>query len=458
MRLQGFFGSLAVMAACLGSQARADDCGPLKLINSVQLVTTVGSYRELIPVTVNDTPKLFLLDTGGFMSQVSQETATELKMELHNSEGLSLYDVSGEEARKYVIADSVKVGSMVAPHFPMMAMPTSLSDDIDGIISTDLMLRYDVDIDFGSGLMRYFSPDHCPGKVVYWNPPAVAAVPITIRDRSSIMIPVKLDGQDFKALVDTGATRTTIGMDNAKAIFGLDIQSSGSEKGGAVNGDSKLAGFTHVFHTLSFNGIDVSNPKIHIMPDRVNSASREQQTGNRALIGSSDLKLPELILGMDILRHLHVYMAFKEKQFYVSAGSPPRKPGEALAMLDQAVAFSPSTPGLLNSRCFTRGLQKTHLEEALQDCELALKTRPQDASTMDSKGLVLYQLGRYQDALKTYDKALTIEPDLADSLFMRGHTKYRLGDTAGGDADIAAAKAINTNVQNTFRAVDLTPN
>jgi predicted aspartyl protease len=408
----------------------------------------------LIPVTVNGAPKLFLLDTGGYMSQVAQDTATELKMELHNSEGLRLYDVSGEEARKYVIADSVKVGSMTAPHFPMMAMPGGLGDDIDGIISTDLMLRYDVDIDFGSGLMRYFSPDHCPGKVVYWNPPAVAAVPITVQDRY-IKIPVKLDGQEFRALVDTGATRSTISRDNAKAIFGLDGPSSKAEKGGPVNGDSKLTGFTHVFHSLSFNGIDVSNPKVLIMPDRVNSASREQQTGNRALLGSSDLKLPELILGMDILRHLHIYMAFREKQFYVSAGSPPRKPSEALAMLDQAVAFSPSNPGLLNSRCFVRGLQKAHLDEALQDCELALKSKPQYADIIDSEGLVLYELGRYPEARTTYNRALAIKPDLASSLFMRGYTKRKLGDAAGGDADIAAAKTLDADVPNTFREAGL---
>jgi hypothetical protein len=450
MRHQVVLGSLAVLVACFASQAMADDCGPLKIVNEVQMVPATGSYREMVPGTINGAPKLFLLDTGGFMSQVSDDTIRELQMPTHDS-ALRLYDASGEAARRYVLADTLQIGKLNAPHFPMMVMPPSLNEDLDGIISTDLMLRYDVDIDFGSGLMRYFSPDHCPGKVVYWSPPAVAAVPITIRDQSSILIPVTLDGKEFRALVDTGATRTTISSETARVMFGLTPDSPGMEKGGNVNGDAKLASYIHVFHTLSFNGIDVSNPRVGIVPDRMNSASHEQQTGNRALTGETELNMPQLLLGMDILRHLHVYMAFREKQFYVSAGSPPRKTGERLAVLDQAIALSPGNPGLLNSRCFMRGLQKVQMDGALQDCDLALKSKPRDAGIIDSRALVLYQMGRYQDALTAYNQALQIDPDRADSLFMRGYTKRKLGDGAGGDVDIAAAQAINSDVANSFR-------
>lgn len=433
----------------------AEDCGPLKMATDVQLVAFTGSYQEMVPVTINGAPKLLLLDTGGYITQITADSAAELKMEQHNSEGLRLYDVSGHEERRFVIADSFKLGSLLAEHAPMMVTSTNLGD-LDGILGPDLLLRYDVDIDFGAGRLRYFSPDHCPGKVVYWQAPAVAAVPITVDDRK-ITIPVTLDGKELKALVDTGATRTTIGMEAAKRLFDL-TPTADVQRVGRVNGDENLAGFTHVFHTLSFDGIDVSNPKVMVMPDRVNSASREQQTGNRALLGNSDLKLPELILGMDILRHLHVYMAFKEKRFYVSAGSPPRKVGEMLASLDQAVAASPTNPGLLNARCFVRGLQKVNLDEALDDCDLALKAKPQSANIIDSKAFILFQQGRYQDALETYNRALTIDPKEAASLFMRGHTKRKLGDETGGQADIAAAKALDGDIQNEFRDAGLAAN
>ena len=450
-------GPIVILFASISLPATAaEECGPLKIVSDVQMLTTTGSYREMVPVTVNGAAKLFLLDTGGFMTQVSGDTAKELKMEMHDS-ALRLYDVSGDESRSYVIAESLKLGSLVASQQPMIVLPRGFGD-LDGLVSTDLMLRYDVDIDFGSGRLRYFSPDHCPGKVVYWSPPAAAAVPIAVRDRSRIMIPITLDGKEFRALVDTGATRSFISMVTAKALFGLDPQSADMQKAGNVNGDSKLASYTHVFHTLSFDGIDVNNPKLLIMPDRMNSASREQQTGNRALVGEPGLQLPEFVLGMDILRHLHIYMAFREKRFYVSVGSAPRKPGEALAMLDEAVNLSPTNAGLLNSRCFMRGLQKVHLDEALRDCEQALNSKPNSSHIIDSKGLVLYQLGRYQDAVETYNQALAIDPKQAASLYVRGYAKKKLGDAAGGDADIVSARALDSDIEGMFRDANLTAN
>lgn len=55
--------------------------------------------------------------------------------------------------------------------------------------------------------------------------------------------------------------------------------------------------------------------------------------------------------------------------------------------------------------------------------------------------------------LDTYNQALTIEPTEAASLYMRGYTKKKLGDTAGADADIAAAKALNGDIENLFSKV-----
>ena len=60
-------------------------CGPLKIINDVQMLTTTGSHREMVPVTVNGAAELFLLDTGGFMTQVSGQHAKELKMEMSST-------------------------------------------------------------------------------------------------------------------------------------------------------------------------------------------------------------------------------------------------------------------------------------------------------------------------------------------------------------------------------------
>jgi predicted aspartyl protease len=434
----------------------ADDCGPLKLFTTVKLVS-MGESR-LVPVTINGASKALLLDTGGYMSQLSRESIDELKMSRHDS-ALRLADASGNVSRSYVIADTLQLGTLVAQKQPLMMSPGWLN--ADGILSSDLLLRYDVEMDFPGGKLNYFSPDHCTGKVVYWKSDAVAAVPITIKDRSRLMVPVKLDGHQFNAVIDTGAFRTTITMPTAKRVFDLTPDAPGMKPLGNVNGDPKLASFAHTFSTLTFEGITVNNPTVAIMPDRMADADRSQQTGNRALTNGAFYEMPDLILGMDVMRHLRMYMAFKERVLYISIGAPvsdAMTQTERLANMDELIAISPNSPSFLNSRCYQRGLAKINLEGALADCELSLKLRPGASQVIDSKGFVLYQLGRYQDAIDTYDQALKISPNQAPTLFVRGLAKQKLGDAAGGASDIAAAKAIDSDILSAFRGSDIAEN
>jgi tetratricopeptide (TPR) repeat protein len=58
-------------------------------------------------------------------------------------------------------------------------------------------------------------------------------------------------------------------------------------------------------------------------------------------------------------------------------------------------------------------------------------------------GKDLAQAGRYEEAIKRYDQAIEMWPDSSEALYQRGVAKLKLGDTAGGEADIAAAAAID---------------
>lgn len=288
----------------------------------------------------------------------------------------------------------------------------------------------------------------------------MAVVPLAVRDRH-ITIQVTLDGKPFDALVDTGASRSIISMPVAQALFGLGPESPGVTPAGNVNGETKLASYIHTFSSLAFEGIAVSNPSLLLVPDRLSNNARG--TGSRLAMASA-IKLPQLVLGMDILRHLRMYMALKENTFYVSAATPapeaPQDPGQSLQLsdLDKALSYSPASATLLNERCFERAVEKVKLEGALADCDLSLRAHPDNANITDSRGFVFYQMGRYQDAITTYDQALKQKPDLSPSLFVRGLARRKLGDTAGGDADIAAAKKLNPDVAKIFGSADIAAN
>jgi hypothetical protein len=59
-------------------------------------------------------------------------------------------------------------------------------------------------------------------------------------------------------------------------------------------------------------------------------------------------------------------------------------------------------------------------------------------------------MGQWGSAIDDYNEALQFNPKLASSLYGRGLAKLKKGDTTGGDADIAAAKAIEANIAADF--------
>jgi len=68
------------------------------------------------------------------------------------------------------------------------------------------------------------------------------------------------------------------------------------------------------------------------------------------------------------------------------------------------------------------------------------------AEAVGTRGLVLLKLGRLDEAIADYDAALKVYAKGPTALYGRGVAKRKKGDVAGGDADIAAAKAIKPDV------------
>jgi hypothetical protein len=78
--------------------------------------------------------------------------------------------------------------------------------------------------------------------------------------------------------------------------------------------------YLHRFAKLEFDGVVVNNPDIAILPNIIGrSADRSQQsTGNRAIPRNTPAVVSQLIIGMDILRKLHIYIAFREGRLYIA--------------------------------------------------------------------------------------------------------------------------------------------
>ena len=302
--------------------AWGQDCGPLTLLHIIRMAPFGNTDVMVVPVTINGVAKGMIFDTGAAETQIARTTAAELQLPTRHWRTESR-DVNGNVSYDGVLIQSLTFGNAKHENLALRIWPDpdfgKGAPLVAGVISRDLLFDYDVDVDFGTHTLNLFSKNHCFGKIDYWHPPAIAAMRVEIRDQH-IHIPVMLDGQSFDAVIDTGSQHSTISLPVAQRVFGLSPQSPDVAPLGAVNNDPALTGFVHKFGSLSFGGVKVLTPDMMILPD-LTHPYRSQQTGNRAFQRKSDMALPEVIIGMDVLRHLHIYLAPDEQNVYISLAS-----------------------------------------------------------------------------------------------------------------------------------------
>jgi tetratricopeptide (TPR) repeat protein len=121
-----------------------------------------------------------------------------------------------------------------------------------------------------------------------------------------------------------------------------------------------------------------------------------------------------------------------------------------IAAADQLVQSAPNNARELGIRCFMRAAAGRDLQLALTDCNEALRLDPEDYSVLENRGLVYLRLGRFDEAIADYDASLKRAPKHSLALFGRGIAKQRRGHTVESSVDIAAAKAIDSDIAEVF--------
>lgn len=103
----------------------------------------------------------------------------------------------------------------------------------------------------------------------------------------------------------------------------------------------------------------------------------------------------------------------------------------------------------LNNLCWTKGTAGILLQSALDDCREALKLQPDSGAYLDSLGMVLLRLGKLDEALAAYDKAIAKSTG-PSSLMGRAMVHMRKGDKARAEADRVEALKLDPDAETRF--------
>ncbi len=156
--------------------------------------------------------------------------------------------------------------------------------------------------------------------MVYWSL-AYGTVPF-LDNSGHIVVQVDLDGTSLDAIVDTGAYASLLDEVTASRFFGFDPDSPDTIHIKNAPADA-LVHYARRFKKLTIGDVVVSNPTIGILPDKAEKSfnrDAENAVDNASgdLLYGYHLNGESLMIGMDILRQLHIYIAYGERKIYVT--------------------------------------------------------------------------------------------------------------------------------------------
>jgi tetratricopeptide (TPR) repeat protein len=130
---------------------------------------------------------------------------------------------------------------------------------------------------------------------------------------------------------------------------------------------------------------------------------------------------------------------------------------ESFVDYDRAALLDPSNAEYQNNRCWVRAVANLDLDVARTACDQSLQLRPNDANTLDSRGLVGLKQQRWQDAWNDYNAAIRFNTEVANYYFGRGIAALRLGRMAEGQADLVRATQLNASIAQIYANYGITP-
>jgi predicted aspartyl protease len=253
------------------------------------------------PATIEGKPVRLLIDTGSEISLVTPIAMTVLHLQpdphrrttLHGTGGtittqnalLQSFGIGGME----VLAQSTAVGPLPALRGPAL--------EASGLIGADWLHDFDVELDLLHHRIALYRVEGCVGDYVPW-PGRKTAVAAEMLGRGLVVLPVALDGQPVRALLDTGANHSVLST-SAAARIGIAPSTLALDRGGTAMGvdGATLAMRHHRFGQLRIGDAGYPAPPIDIGPLRVAAV--------------------DMLLGVDWLRRSRVWIAYSARRVTV---------------------------------------------------------------------------------------------------------------------------------------------
>jgi len=186
---------------------------------------------------------------------------------------------------------------------PLWPAPPDASLNVIGALGMDLLGEVDFELDTTHRKLRLFSPDHCPGNVVYWTH-NYASTPLH-RDRlGNVSVPMELDQQSVEAMIMTSEHATTLDKHTARRVYGFSTGPDGSNSYVAMK--MTAPGLTATNVTVSLEKLAKLRNECTLYTDKI------------ARYSDNCAGIYPMQIGMNVLEKLRMFFANREGVLYYS--------------------------------------------------------------------------------------------------------------------------------------------
>jgi predicted aspartyl protease len=284
-----------------GPSLAEEGCHLTRIAQLDMTIDTTG--RIEVPMTVAGQRLNMLIDTGGVNSSLTAEAVDTLGLHPEIFNNVKIVAFGGQVIDHYVTAHDIDFGGLRAHSMTFLVEPRGrMFSDVQGILGPEVLRAYDDDFDFANGKFSLFERSHCGGNLVYWTSEPHAEIPFRIDDAGHILFYVVLDGKEIRVTLDTGASGSVLNLEQAEDLFGFS-ESDPLLKPVRTTVNGRV--YRYPFKTMTIGGVTVNNPDL-------------------ALVSRADSRFPgrqPALLGITVLRQLHMYISYSEEKIFVTAAT-----------------------------------------------------------------------------------------------------------------------------------------
>jgi predicted aspartyl protease len=263
---------LLLLAACLwlggcAAPSGFETAGGCEFTLRAVVPVVLRGGVPLVPARVDGETVLLILDTGGERSVLTEAAVRRLHLPRLAGAMTRVVGIGGSSVQSDARSSTLSIGGIALGERAVVvadAAPVLRGLLPDGRLGVDVLSHYDVDLNLPGGQMILYRARDCAEQGPGWASGSVAVAPDA---RGLLFMPMRVDGQELGALVDTGAERTSISL-SAAARLGLSGAVLANDPAVAVEGAARggAVAYLHRFREVAAGKLRLRNRELAVAP------------------------------------------------------------------------------------------------------------------------------------------------------------------------------------------------